>query len=510
MAENYRSGLSGERGLSEVVGFVLIIGLLVVVFSLYLTYGIPVQGRENEIVHMNAAKDQFVSYKLSLDSLFNNNKIGSSVSNSFTLGTGGGYTQGMLSFIPVMSPMSSSGVVAINDRTAVPETLSITSDSLVLNDTYHDSVNLPARIDTLPAHIYVTFSGITGRDLAADTSYGIQVNGSGWLAMVNYTPETTYYTSYVSTIEQSSYCTTVNGGQPTSNPDASGQVYCLRAVPALFYNGTDILLTVYKGNTTTLQSVPIYRNVSSGIPYTVDLMDEAYGLKSAVPYPDTLFIANTLYTYNPSTNTPHIIGNGNVTYSWSGLNYTVPPIPLGALEYRARNNYWIPQTYYYQMGGVFLAQNDGNITYKLPPEISFSYTNDPVITKKIVTVSINALTFDQNDRGIVGGSSSVQVKSTLGGITTLPYAPGIPNTRWVRLAINTTDNQSRTMWKNYFDYTAGAAGMPPSSYSTGFLRNESYIFINGYDTTDSWDDISVIATNATYSTSIFGASGVVS
>jgi hypothetical protein len=127
-----------------------------------------------------------------------------------------------------------------------------------------------------------------------------------------------------------------------------------------------------------------------------------------------------------------------------------------------------------------------------------------------VTVSVNALTYDQNDRGIVGGSSSVQVKSTLNGITTLPYAPGIPNTKWVRLAINTTDNQSRTMWKNYFDYTAGAAGMPPASYSTGFLNNESYILINGYDATDSWDDISVIATNATYSTSIFGASGVIS
>jgi hypothetical protein len=254
----------------------------------------------------------------------------------------------------------------------------------------------------------------------------------------------------------------------------------------------------------------VYRNISSGVPYTVDLMDEAYGLRSALPNPDNLFIANTLYTYNPVTNTPHIIGNGNVTYGWSELKYMVPPIPLGALEYRAQNNYWIPQTYYYQLGGVFLAQNDGNITYKLPPEISFSYTNDPVITKKIIAVSINALTFDQNDRGIVGGSSSVQVKSTLDGITTLPYAPGIPNTKWVRLAINTTDNQSRTLWKNYFEYTAGAAGLPPGSYTTGILNNESFILIDGYDTTDSWNDITVIASNATFSTSIYGASGVVS
>ena len=94
-----------ESGLSEVIGFVLIIGLIVVVASLYLTYGVPAQGRENEIGHMNEVKDQFVGYKLSLDSLFNNNKVGTTVSNSFTLGTAGGYSQGTISFIPIMSPV---------------------------------------------------------------------------------------------------------------------------------------------------------------------------------------------------------------------------------------------------------------------------------------------------------------------------------------------------------------------------------------------------------------------
>jgi len=500
MAENYRACLSGESGLSEVVGFVLIIGVLVVVFSLYLTYGIPVQGRDNEIVHMNAVKDQFVGYKLSLDSLFNNGKIGSTVSNSFTLGTGGGYSQGALGFIPVMSPVSSSGVVAINDRTIDPETLKITSRSLILNDTYLDAANLPTRIVTLPKHIFVDISGITSRDLSADTGYGIQVNGTGWTAMVNLTPRVSAYQNY--TVEAS--CVYSPDGPPL--PVTGG--LCLIPHNQLSYMSSDILISIVKENVTSMQNFVVYRTIQPG-SYTVDLLDDSYGLKPSVTYPDNLFVANTLYNTNPVTNDQHIIGRGNVTYGYSEMTWSVPPIPLGALEYRARNNYWIPQTYYYQMGGVFLAQNDGNITYKLPPELSFSYTNDPVITKKIVTVSINALTFDQNDRGIVGGSSSIQVKSTLNGITTLPYASGIPNTKWVRLAINTTDNQSRTMWKNYFDYTAGAAGMPPASYATGFLNNESYILINGYDATDTWDDINVIATNATYSTSIFGASGVV-
>jgi hypothetical protein len=501
MTEKYRAGQPGEYGLSEVVGFVLIIGLLVVVFSLYLTYGIPVQGRENEIVHMNAAKDQFVSYKLSLDSLFNNNKVGSTVSNSFTLGTGGGYTQGMMSFIPIMSPVSSSGVVAINDRTKDPETLSVTSRSLVLNDSYHDAADLPTRINTLPKHIYVTIQGITSRDLSADTSYGIQVNGTGWIAKVNLTPRLSQFQNY--TVESS--CVYSPDGPPL--PIAGGQ--CLIPHNQVSYLNSDVLISISKDNVTSMQNYAVYKNIIPG-SYSVDLMDDSYGLKPAITMPDNLFIANTLYQINPVTNDFHIVGNGNVTYGFSELTYTVPPLPLGSLEYRAQNNYWIPQTYYYQMGGVFLAQNDGNITYKLPPEISFDYANDPVITKKIVTVSINALTFDQNNRGIVGGSSSVQVKTNLNSITPIPYAPGTANTKWIRLAINTTDNQSRTMWKNYFDYTAGAAGMPSSSYATGYLNNESFILINGYDTTDTWNDINVIASNATYSPSIYGASGVVS
>ncbi|MFA5269832.1 MAG: hypothetical protein WC379_17845, partial [Methanoregula sp.] len=156
---------TSETGLSEVVGFVLILGVLVLVFSLYLTYGIPAQGRENEIVHMNEVKDQFVAYKLSMDSLFNNDKVGTTLSNSFTLGSGGGYTQGMMSFIPVMSPISSSGVIAINQRTPVHETLNISSHSLVMSDTGQIAEDLPRQVAYVPKHVYVNISGIQSTDL---------------------------------------------------------------------------------------------------------------------------------------------------------------------------------------------------------------------------------------------------------------------------------------------------------------------------------------------------------
>ncbi len=144
MAKNSYHAPESESGLSEVIGFVLIIGLIVVAASLYLTYGVPAQGRENEIVHMNEIKDQFVG-TASLDSLFNNNKIGTTVSNSFTLGTEGAYFPGNPGFFPAHESGKFIRVIAVNDRTKDPEVLSIVSRSLVINDTIQDAVELPAR-----------------------------------------------------------------------------------------------------------------------------------------------------------------------------------------------------------------------------------------------------------------------------------------------------------------------------------------------------------------------------
>ena len=143
-----------EAGLSEVIGFVLILGLLVAVASLYLTYGVPAQGRENEILHMNDVKDQFVTYKIGLDSLFNNNKVGTAVSNTFNLGTSGGFTQGSISFLPFMSPVSSGGTLAINpvgpnQRVSGDETLNISSHSYIMTDTgVHMAEDLPRQMRT--------------------------------------------------------------------------------------------------------------------------------------------------------------------------------------------------------------------------------------------------------------------------------------------------------------------------------------------------------------------------
>ena len=107
-----------DDGLSEVVGFVLILAVIVVALSLYQVYGVPAAGREAEIAHMNQVKDRFVDYKIGLDSLWLNERNGVLLSTAFDLGTGAGATGGGVFALPILSPAGSGGTVAVKSAGA--------------------------------------------------------------------------------------------------------------------------------------------------------------------------------------------------------------------------------------------------------------------------------------------------------------------------------------------------------------------------------------------------------
>ena len=115
-----------DEGLSEVIGFILLIGILVVFLVMYQTYTVPAQGRDNEISHMNDIKDTFAAYKISLDSLWVNSREGTTLSTTLDLGTRGGYRQGGIGGIAFLTPLSSGGSVGINQR---DETITVTAGS---------------------------------------------------------------------------------------------------------------------------------------------------------------------------------------------------------------------------------------------------------------------------------------------------------------------------------------------------------------------------------------------
>jgi hypothetical protein len=121
------AGRTREYALSEVVGFVLLLGVLVAAMALWMMYVVPVNGREDEITQMNGVKDQFTSYKISLDSLWVNDEELVPLSTSMNLGTGGGNSQVSGLFLPMMNPIASSAVLSIEGTGSTRDTLNITT-----------------------------------------------------------------------------------------------------------------------------------------------------------------------------------------------------------------------------------------------------------------------------------------------------------------------------------------------------------------------------------------------
>lgn len=431
-----------EQALSEVIGFVLIIGIIMAAFSLYLLYGVPVQGRENEINHMDAINDQFVSYKIGIDSLWTNSQTGLSMSTTFPLGTEGQTAQGKASILPVLQPIGSSGVLAINQRTATPEFFAISSTSYITNTSAVTAVG-PISIPT--TQIYQNAPSGLLVNLSTQNAFwnntapaSVLINGSTWSATINITPDI-------------SDCLTSGSG---NNVTYLTSCY-----------GSDITATVVKNGITTLNRAVIYSNIKPGSIYSVNLLDAAYGIPSSIKYPATLSFSK----YDPGN---QLAATATAQYAYQQqANYTYS-VPLGSLEYSTNNNYWIPQTYYYQMGGVFLSQTDG-ITYKLPPEIAFLNNGNGNIT-----ISIVAIAYDAADSGTIGGSGQAQIQTSLDANTgSLPYAPVSLNTWNASINITTPDPNAAVMWAAYLNAAANqTAGIPATLYSVGNTTKGSYIY----------------------------------
>jgi hypothetical protein len=470
-----------EDALSEVIGFVLILGIITAAFSLYLVYGVPAQGRENEINHMNEIKDQFVSYKIGVDSLWTNQQVGTAMSISFPLGTAGQTTQGSNSIIPVLQPVGSSGTLGINQRTTTPEIFTVSSTSDIVNTTAMTSDPAIILTSTNQSHIYPVAPSRLLINIQTNSKYddphpgSILINGSSWSATVNITPNIANCLSY-----------TVNA-----------TTYAASSTVKSNCNGVDITITVMKNGVKSLDRSVVYSNINTSTPYQINLLDPAYGLPSAIMYPETMTFSDS----NPSNLT---VATATAQYAYqTQSNYTYS-VPLGSLEYRANNNYWIPQTYYYQMGGVFLSQSDG-ITYKLPPEITFVNNGNGNITVNIV-----ALAYDPANSGIVGGNSPAQVSTSLkSDAGALPYAAISPNTWSTTISILTPDPNAATMWKNYLNSTANqTGGIPYQYYTAGSLTNGSYIQFNSANwTSDGNPHITLNVKTANLSVSVHGVGG---
>ena len=271
-----RDGTAGrgrEYALSEVVGFVLLIAVIISAFSLYLIYSVPAQGRDNEIRHMDEVKDEFVAYKLGVDLLWTNDQTDNTISTTIKPGTSGATMSGSSGFLPIVQPIASSGTVAINRRTPIPEQLSIVSYSYMKNETNRKTdVPLPITISQVqqpypnsPDSLFINISVNSNIGPTADPYRAVVVNGidsqsTVWNVSFNLTPRITYYQNYTSQSKPSGDpCPTSDFG-PVLNLDT----FCLIPNNIYNYTGTDLTLTVIKNNTKTLSDFTLYKGITTG------------------------------------------------------------------------------------------------------------------------------------------------------------------------------------------------------------------------------------------------------
>jgi hypothetical protein len=468
------SPVKNDRALSEIIGFILILTAIIVAVSLYLTYAVPAQGRENEILHMNEIHDQFVVYKIGIDALWTNSQVGNAMSTTFNLGTTAAATQGGSFIIPVINPVPSGGTLALNQR---QETLTVQSRSLMADNVTLVTNKTPLfgsfPINATPRQLNVNIYEPNPSDYSSGKrSVLVRPQGLNWSVNVTVNPRTTYY----------NYTTT----GPFQYHDA------------YMYTGTDITIDVTKGGVTTLQDFTVHQNINSSW-YSVNLLDDAYGLKNYIQYPITAVTFNQ-YDSRWLSPFPTISAYGSVNISYEQEQVSRHNITLGALEYHSGNNYWISQTYFYQNGGIFLEQEDGT-SVKLPPTITFSFDNRTAVA----TVKVVELPFQQTDTGNIGGNSPVQVRTRVTTIRNLSYSQAYNNTKYVNLTVSSGDSRALQAWQRALDSAANTTGgVPDTYYSTGASATQAWLYLNGIDPTGTQFDIHLEGLRANLSASVQG------
>lgn len=436
-----------EIGLSEVIGFVMILGLISAALSIYLTYSVPAQGRNNEISQMNTVSDTFNTYKFGLDSLLLNNEVGSGVSNVFNMGTAQTYSTTGNSFFPALAPVGSTALLSVNTR---EEYLVINSSSLIQDSSGNNANttqipgNLP--LPSQPTALWVNISNIGNGDLAS--GYSVLLTGSNWTATVTLSPVYTYYNS-----TKSNTCTTTG---------STGQGFTTTCIPnneyLSNYSRTDIVVSVTKNGVSTIQNSRVYTNIAAG-SYSLNILDPVYGLHPFISYPSSVSGSYSNMASNSSISSSVVAVYG---YPQTYQTYVAPPgqtgLKLASVEYDSQNNYWIQQGYYYEMGGIFLSQYAGT-TYKQPPSVYITYNS----TTNNIGVKVLEIYFS-NNTAVVGGSTPVQLKTTLLSARSLPYAPTQPNTQWATVTLYSPDLNNVNAWCTAFNEAAYTnAGIPSGS-----------------------------------------------
>lgn len=508
-----------ESGLSEVIGFILIIAILVVIASLYVTYVVPAHGREAEIAHMTYIKNQFVDFKMGMDSLWINSQLNTPLSQNLEMGTLGQKTEGQFVFLPLTQPIGSDGEMSVStdpgDGTIKVQVNGLFKDSTDISKNgekivnpdvyriqdYYKYMNLEKISNIIPVFIPdkttidAATSDINLMTLYPNSSLPDQAN---WTMIISLTksPFFTIPTQNISNFET------------THNP-----IY----MNATFQN--NVIMSLFKRNETfqypVMENFTLKSGVLPGEVEWINLQDPAYGLDVEGP----ITIQNqTGIKFSGSIS---ITQNTDLALNYSQFldtiksDYEYEPVlsdpadgtAMGKFSYVGKNYYWVSQEYFYQMGGVFLTQNltEGGVAKVLPLISLGVYTNQT--GGRTPTITINKLLI-KGEKSTIAGSSAIQYSSQISNISSgcvwdsdsnqYKYlAPTPENARSVSITIgpSTMSTETRDMWTNTFKSILYSANIT-SGFDTNWVDSSNpsgnVVFaVNGPDDSNILNDVTV-------------------
>jgi hypothetical protein len=173
------------------------------------------------------------------------------------------------------------------------------------------------------------------------------------------------------------------------------------------------------------------------------------------------------------------------------------PLKISALEYRSSNYYWIQQQYSYQLGGVFLSQDNGMIN-RISPLISITNSSNNRIVVNVVPVQIFG-------NGSYSSNNLVRVDTRQRVLPDYNISSSLyRNNQWVNLSITTADNATAVMWLNLFNNMAMREQLAPSAYKTGSSvwspgsKSTVFMYIDGSNPNPNSKNVSLYVQRAEF------------
>jgi len=434
-----------DSALSEVIGMILIIAILVAAMSVYVTYMVPEKGKAAEIRHMNDVRGSFLELSYLIHSLWVNGQTGVPVAIPIRL-----HSVSEPSALPLFAPISSQGVLSITN----------TFDPMVM-DTFTITLRgfSEERVSAFPPT--VLSMGLNETMSLRSAPYKIIVDFipsftpdkpiSGLPTLAKLRGGTRGSTFSLDLMVRSSVAETTLDWNPVTIED---------------YNVTADLTKVTKYK----HSLIAVENSRSNLEYVV--IDEITGptsvdIKPVIDlFPGARLVKNSSLEFDMTGVSEDLTQRGvNVTVSYGAPGVSLGEVSatssLSDLTFTAGNYYWVDQVFRYQKGAVFLLQDYLDSGLNTTPLSDAPIRVMEVDGSLVVAVAdINVFSGPTSRLSSSGGSAQVisEISQIVHHLCTEPDGSGIcydasdGTASVVEFKVISHDNDENTLrrWSNMF------------------------------------------------------------